>query len=161
MSAGILVYNPQGYPVTPVRLIQASKAALACRPATKGGRLSIALADARTIRAMNRRYAQIDAPTDVLSFPADQSPHIAEAEDGNLGDIVIAYDYVAGQARAADAGLCDLLCLLVIHGALHLLGYDHATDAARDEMWAAQERALRRMNIDPEIVDRYARRKHD
>ena len=161
MSASILIHNPQRYPVDAERLIRASEAALACHPAEKRRSLSIALTDSRAIRAMNLRYAGLDAPTDALSFPADETPHASPAEAGNLGDIVIAYDYVCARARASRASLCDALCLLVIHGALHLLGYDHDTDAARDEMWAAQDRALRRLHIDPQMVERYAGTEHE
>lgn len=109
---------------------------------------------------MNLKYAGIDAATDVLSFPADEGPGGSGGLETYLGDIVIAHDYVSEQARTADADLNDILCLLAIHGTLHLLGYDHDTKAVKDVMWAAQDLALRALNIDPEIIDKYGRDGH-
>lgn len=104
---------------------------------------------------MNQKYAHVDAPTDVLSFPADPLPHEAGEMDRYLGDIVIAHDYVSAQVGATDAALDEILCLLVIHGTLHLLGYLHDTAAAKAKMWAAQDIALRSLDIDPAVVKVY------
>ena len=160
MSDGIRVLNPSRYPIDAESLILAARAALACPPANEDDRLSIALTDSKSIREMNLRYAKIDAPTDALSFPAgDEPPAVAEA-GRYLGDIVIAHDYASAQARLTTAPMSDVLCLLVVHGALHLLGYDHDTRAARDRMWAAQAGALRAIGIDPAVVDRYGEADH-
>ena len=75
---------------------------------------------------------------------ADEAPY--------LGDLVIAYPYASAQATGLGHPLADSLALLVVHGTLHLLGYDHDTTESRAAMWAAQARALTTLNISPEIV---------
>lgn len=131
------------------------RAALDGNPKYEQSNLSVVLTDAATIHAMNQRYAQVDAPTDVLSFRAEALAQDSEACGSYLGDIVIAHDYASDQAQATGGGLGDVLCLLVIHGTLHLMGYDHDSPAARECMWAAQDLALRSLNIDSAIVNRY------
>ncbi len=88
--------------------------------------------DAR-VRALNRQYRRKDAPTDVLSFPAE--------EKGQLGDVVIAVGVARRQAREAGHSLQTELRVLALHGLLHLLGYDHERDDGR---MARLERRLRR-----------------
>lgn len=155
MSDNISLQNPKRYRIDAERLVKASRAALDCHPQAGDCRLSIALTDSATMRALNSRYAKVDAPTDVLSFRAEATPLDSPALDRYLGDIVIAHDYAAAQAQATATNLGDALCLLAIHGTLHLLGYDHDSKAARDRMWAAQDRALRALNIDRAVVDQY------
>ena len=88
--------------------------------------------DAR-VRALNRQYRKKDAPTDVLSFLAE--------EKGQLGDVVIAVGVARRQAREAGHSLQTELRVLALHGLLHLLGYDHEHD---DGQMARLERRLRR-----------------
>ena len=95
--------------------------------------ISIALVDDETIRGLNARYRDIDAATDVLSFPMEQDvvlPGIPRL----LGDVVMSIDTAARQAEAAGKSLDEELCHLVIHGILHLLGYDDATTEGHAEM---------------------------
>jgi probable rRNA maturation factor len=89
------------------------------------------------LRKLNRKFLGIDAPTDVLSFPS--------AEDVELGDVIISLARARAQAKHGGHPLIDELRLLVAHGVLHLLGYDHATPAQKRRMWAAQAEALRRI----------------
>lgn len=78
------------------------------------------------MREYNRRYRGKDAPTDVLSFPDDPEP---DAEGGrNLGDILVSVETARRQARAAGHPLGREVRILLLHGYLHLLGYDHETD---------------------------------
>ncbi len=91
---------------------------------------TILLTDDAHIQELNRRYAGVDAPTDVLSFSAwegDSRFVIAPEMAAYLGDIVISVPYAARQAAAAGHTMDVELRLLVVHGILHLLGYDHAT----------------------------------
>ena len=155
MSDNISLHNPKHYRIEAERLVKASRAAVDCHPQAGGCRLSIVFTDSTSMRALNLRYANVDAPTDVLSFRADATPLEPGALDCYLGDIVIAHDYASDQARATATNPGDALCLLAIHGTLHLLGYDHDSKAARERMWAAQDRALRTLNIDRDIVDQY------
>ena len=161
MSGGISLQNPSRYPIDSESLKRASQAVLACHPHDKDGSLSIVLTDSKTISGMNLRYAKVDAPTDVLSFPAEPAPRESGECGRYLGDIVIAFDYAAGQAQKTAAAVDDSLCLLVIHGTLHLLGYHHDTQAARDRMWALQVLALRAINVDPAVVELYGNIEND
>lgn len=119
-------------------------AATAPRPARGGVTVAI-VSDAR-MRALNRQFRQVDAPTDVLSFPAAVPPPVAApgraaVPPTDLGDIVIARGVARRQARAAGHPVATELRVLSLHGLLHLLGYDHETD---DGAMARAERRLRR-----------------
>ena len=107
--------------------------------------LSVVFADDAEIRRLNQQFRAVDAPTDVLSFPADE-PLIPEEEEIEpyLGDLVLALPYIQRQAQAEQHALDDELVLAVVHGTLHLLGYDHDTASNQAEMWAVQSEALRR-----------------
>ncbi len=137
------------------RLILAARTVLEQHPQERASGLSIVIAGDETVRELNRRHRQIDAATDVLSFPAAHLPEDLASSECYLGDILIAYDYVTRQAASSGADLSDTLCLLVIHGVLHLLGYLHDTAESRDAMWQAQAAALHALRIDPAIVQIY------
>jgi len=95
-------------------------------PRTAATELTIVLAGDATVRRLNRVFRKKDKTTDVLSFPESGRPY----PDGTLplGEIVISVPQAARQAKAAGHGLARELRLLVIHGYLHLLGYDHEVD---------------------------------
>ena len=107
--------------------------------------ITIALTDDTHLRQLNCNYLGIDAPTDVLSFSASE----LDPETGAryLGDIIISVDRAAQQARDAGHSLQAEMQLLVVHGALHLLGHDHAEAEQRAHMWAAQVEILRRLGL--------------
>ena len=88
------------------------------------------------IKKLNTNYRKINKPTDVLSFPSG-----GDMADGEpyLGDIIVAFPYTAAQAEADSLRLEDVLVLLAVHGALHLLGYDHDTMDNQLEMWDVQK----------------------
>lgn len=98
--------------------------------------LTLAFVGTDAIRTLNRKFMRRDRPTDVLSFPFG-----AAGPDGRfyLGDVVIAVPVAARQARERGHGLEEELKLLVIHGFLHLLGYDHRAGVGEEER-AARER---------------------
>ena len=104
--------------------------------------LSIVLSDDDQLQALNRQFLGVDAPTDVLSFPADESKPDPDSQVQYLGDILISYPRAIAQARAGGHSLVDELQLLVVHGVLHLLGYDHATEDEKTAMWAVQAEIL-------------------
>jgi probable rRNA maturation factor len=95
------------------------------------GELSVSFVTEREMAELNERYAGERGPTDVLSFPLDGP----EGEVRVLGDVVICPAYAA----ANNPDLAAELRLLLVHGILHLLGYDHEDDAERARMWARQE----------------------
>ena len=161
MNDGIVLRNDSASSVESARLVRAAQAVLDAQTAFQCASLTIVVSDSKAIRRLNLKHAGVDAPTDVLSFPADEAPGGSGGLDPYLGDIVIASDYVAEQARNTGAPVNDILCLLAIHGTLHLLGYDHDTNANKDEMWAAQDHALRALNIEPGIIVKYERGEHD
>ena len=98
---------------------------------------TIVITSDELIQELNREYRDIDVPTDVLSFQADT----IDPENGALylGDVLISYPHAEIQATAGGHSTEDELQLLVVHGILHLLGYDHAYPDEKEEMWTAQE----------------------
>jgi len=102
--------------------------------------LTILLTDDNKLHELNKEFLEIDAPTDVLSFPADFVD--PDSETPYLGDVIISYPRSQEQAEAGGHRVESELELLVIHGVLHLLGYDHTGEEDKAEMWAVQARVL-------------------
>ena len=107
--------------------------------------LSIVLTDDARLRQLNREYLDIDAPTDVLSFPASESD--PETGASYLGDILISIPRAREQAAAAGHALESEVQLLVVHGVLHLLGHDHAHAKEKRKMWKAQAEILKELGL--------------
>ncbi len=109
------------------------------------GEISVLLTDDAGVRDLNRTWRGLDQPTNVLSFPA--------AQPGNnpggalLGDIAVAYETLAREATADAKPFLHHLAHLVVHGFLHLLGYDHQTDSQADAMEGLERAALARLDI--------------
>jgi probable rRNA maturation factor len=134
--------------------------------------LSVVITSDEEVQRLNREFRGIDAPTDVLSFPAQyeessldtRSDAAAGDMDGGemdggemdgglpeelraeiarqLGDVLIAFPYASKQAERFGNSAADEMLLLAVHGTLHLLGYDHATPEEEAEMWQMQEEIL-------------------
>ena len=102
--------------------------------------LSILLVNDREMRALNRRYRGIDRPTDVLAFA--QREGAGGTPDGLLGDVVISVDTAIRQAREVGESPGREVDRLLIHGLLHLLGYDHERSAAEARRMQRRERML-------------------
>ncbi len=102
--------------------------------------VSLTFVGRRRIRALSRAYLGRDHATDVLAFALPGAPGLV------VGDVYIAPEIAALGARRFGVGVREELRRLVVHGVLHVLGYDHADGAARTTgtMWARQERLLRR-----------------
>lgn len=156
MSASIQLQNHSSARLDAARLARAARAVLEQSDQRRCASLSIVVSDSDALRQYNRDHRQIDAATDVLSFAAPPMPAAIDASGDYLGDIVIAYDYVAAQCDALGCRLDDALCLMVVHGALHLLGYDHESAASRERMWRSQAATLQALGISPTLVDEYA-----
>jgi probable rRNA maturation factor len=112
--------------------------------------LSIVLADDARLHELNRDYLGVDAPTDVLSFPAsetDGSEIDPETGARYIGDIIISVPYAARGAAKAGHPLEAELQLLVVHGVLHLLGHDHAKPREKAKMWKAQAEILESLGL--------------
>ncbi|MBC2884044.1 rRNA maturation RNase YbeY [Ochrobactrum sp. CM-21-5] len=114
--------------------------------------LSVVFTDDASIRTLNAEWRGKDKPTNVLSFPA--FPVKAGAQPGPmLGDIVIARETVEREAKDEGKPLDNHLTHLVIHGFLHLLGYDHETDEEAEEMERREREILHALAIpDPYTV---------
>jgi probable rRNA maturation factor len=111
------------------------------------GAVTILLTDDHTVRDLNLRFRATDAPTNVLAFPAASNP------EGSLGDIALAFGVCEREALEQGKSLADHLRHLVIHGVLHLLGYDHQGDAEAAEMESRERELLARLGV----ADPYAR----
>lgn len=121
-------------------LEQAANAALAHQSATPDSELTIVLTDDTRLHELNRDYLGIDAPTDVLSFPASETD--PETGARYLGDILISIPRARAQAEAAGHPFEAEVQLLVVHGVLHLLGHDHTQAEEKARMWKAQAEIL-------------------
>lgn len=151
------IVNDAGYAVDEALLQAAAQTVLARHEGDSDSDITIAITDDESVAELNAQYRGVDAPTDVLSFPMDAMP----GDTHYLGDLVIAYPYAAAQAEREGHALDDSLALLVIHGTLHLLGYDHDTPERRAEMWAAQQLALVALGIPDAIVPALENGDHD
>lgn len=108
------------------------------------GALSVVLADSESLRKLNLQFRQIDSATDVLAFPDGT----IDADSGvYFGDVVIAVPVAEEQAKDAGHALESELALLTVHGVLHLLGHDHATEAEKEGMWSRQTAILKQLAI--------------
>lgn len=121
-------------------LERAARAALEHEAQSQDCELSIVLTDDAQLQDLNRDYLGIDAPTDVLSFPASETD--PESGARYIGDILISIPRARSQAEAAGHALEAEVQLLVVHGTLHLLGHDHARLQEKARMWKAQAEIL-------------------
>ncbi|MVA98205.1 rRNA maturation RNase YbeY [Nitratireductor sp. CAU 1489] len=108
--------------------------------------LGVTFTDDRSMRALNRQWRGKDKPTNVLSFPAFPDPSPSRIPP-MLGDIVIAFETVRREATLDAKPFDHHLTHLLVHGLLHLLGYDHETDDDADHMEATERRVLARLAI--------------
>lgn len=114
--------------------------------ATQPVELSLLFTDDAHIQVLNREWRGKDKATNVLSFPAfEVAP--GDALPPMLGDIVLAHETISSEAALEQKPFEHHFTHLVIHGLLHLLGYDHETDAEAEEMEAIERRALARLAI--------------
>ncbi|MFZ9750849.1 MAG: rRNA maturation RNase YbeY [Candidatus Nanopelagicales bacterium] len=107
--------------------------------------LSIIFVDEDSIAELNKRWMDETGPTDVLSFPMDELRPGDDSEvsaDSLLGDIVICPQVAATQAVSAGKPVAEEIQLLLVHGFLHLLGFDHAEPAEHQRMFALQDQIL-------------------
>ena len=114
MTYQIEVQNASGFPLDSVRLQTAAETVLTAQSALTGRKLTIVITDNDAVRALNRQYRGLDAPTDVLSFPAEPLPVDLPDEPPYLGDLVIAYPYALAQAEQEGHDPGDSLALLVV-----------------------------------------------
>jgi probable rRNA maturation factor len=128
-------------------------------PAEAAPEVSIVLADDDALRRLNRDYRGKDRPTNVLSFSALEGAATPDCSGGPmiLGDVVVALETAEREAAAEGKSLADHLRHLVVHGVLHLLGYDHEAPAEAEEMEDLERRVLAGMGVS----DPYAARQDE
>ena len=124
--------------------------------AMPGAELAIVLTDDSAIRLLNRAWRGVDAATNVLSFPTKR----AGDDPPLIGDIVLAYETIAGEARAEHKPFAHHVAHLAVHGFLHLLGYDHVRNEDAEVMEQVELDVLRRLAI-PDPNRRPARPESD
>lgn len=137
MEINIVVAPKYARRVSQKDLRAAASRVLAAEMPDGDNSLSIVVVGDRAMKDYNRRFHQVNSTTDVLSF---DSPLRREY----LGDVIISYDTAKENARRVGWRVRDELELLVIHGVLHLLGYDDATPAQHEAMWRRQAEILER-----------------
>ena len=113
----------------------------AATQSTTSAELAIVLTDDSAIRALNRDWRGVDKATNVLAFPTKN------AAAHHLGDIVLAFETIAREARSERKPLAHHLAHLAVHGFLHLVGYDHAQPADAFEMERTERKILRQLAI--------------
>ena len=121
------------------RAVAAAAAALS----TPEAELAIVLTDDSAIRSLNREWRGIDAATNVLSFPTGRPA----GKPSLIGDIVLAYETIAQEARAERKPFAHHVAHLAVHGFLHLLGYAHTRATEAEAMERAERAILRRLAI--------------
>jgi probable rRNA maturation factor len=104
------------------------------REAVGPSEVSVVLADDGFIAGLNRDYRGLDRPTNVLSFPSGATERAPGQRQALLGDVVVALETVRREAVAQQRSVADHLAHLVVHGTLHLLGYDHEDEAEAEVM---------------------------
>ncbi|EPC00950.1 hypothetical protein L861_15440 [Litchfieldella anticariensis FP35 = DSM 16096] len=125
-------------------------AVLSCHPDEVRHELTVRFVDAVESRSLNRDYRGKDRPTNVLSFPFDAPAGI---ELPLLGDLVICHEVVVREANEQDKSLTAHYTHMVVHGTLHLLGYDHIQDSEAERMERLEGEILARFGIaDPYLL---------
>jgi probable rRNA maturation factor len=140
------VLNESGAAVDEGQLVALSRFVLGRLRIHSMAELSINIVDEATMSTLHQRYMGEPGPTDVLSFPMDElRPPTEQDEDpepGTLGDVVLCPAVAERQGLAAGHSTADELAMLMVHGLLHLLGYDHAEPAEERQMFGLQDELL-------------------
>ncbi|MGM7667379.1 rRNA maturation RNase YbeY [Microbacterium sp. A93] len=139
------VVNESGLTVDEEAMLALTRAVLADLHVHPGAELSVICVDEAAMAELHEEWMDLPDATDVMSFPMDElRPGTADAPspEGLLGDIVICPQVAAAQAARGGHSAQDEVLLLLTHGLLHLLGFDHEEDEEKTEMFALQHRLL-------------------
>ena len=121
--------------------------AKACKAANLKGNVNVVVTSNREMLSLNRRFRGKDKPTDVLSFPP-----MADFADGLAGDVAISQEIATRNARAIGHEPAEEIKILVLHGVLHLAGYDHEND--NGEMAREEDRLRRKLGLPLGLIER-------
>ena len=161
LTVGVQILPAYTGSVKRSQLQKAARAAFSSAGGQGAGALTLIVTDNAKVQELNRVYRHVDAPTDVLAFAdaaetATASRHQSVetgafiAPPGGIcywGDVIISYARAAEQAALYGHPVEEELSLLVVHGVLHLMGYDHEQSSDKREMWKLQNVALVRLGI--------------
>lgn len=137
----ILLNNRQRkHPIMPRRLKKVAERILNGLGCPEGTELSISIVGDRSIRRINREYLARDRPTNVISFSQQEGDCGGMAAD-MLGDVIISADTSAREAEQGGMQPFDRLCFLLLHGILHLCGYDHERSGEAEAVRMEQKEA--------------------
>ena len=145
--------------VEPEVLRRAAEVTLGHQRVEEPCELVVVVTDDETVHQLNRRHRGVDAPTDVLAFPHQANgpaPFVFVDAPGfprYLGDVVISFPRAEAQASEAENELGAELQLLVVHGVLHLLGYDDEAEPDGAQMWRVQQAILADLGVEVRIPD--------
>ena len=140
-----MIHIETEFPFPEEILERAANATLEHESQSLDSELSIILTNDTRLHELNLNYLGVDAPTDVLSFPASETD--PETGARYIGDIQISIHRAGAQADAAGHPLESEVQLLVVHGVLHLVGHDHAETKEKVRMWKAQAEILERLGL--------------
>lgn len=140
-----MIHIETEFPFPEDLLERAANTALEHQSHALDAELSIILTNDSRLQELNLNYLGVDAPTDVLSFPASETDPDTGAR--YIGDVLISIPRAQAQAEAAGHPLEAEVQLLVVHGVLHLLGHDHAQAEEKARMWKAQAEILERLGL--------------
>lgn len=112
--------------------------------------LTLVFTNNKKIQKLNNEYRKIDCPTDVLSFSFENADRV---DEDYLGDVIISIPRAISQSKEHRHSIKDELSLLIVHGVLHLLGYDHLDTKSKQKMWAIQDKILTNLGINTRQLD--------
>ncbi len=139
----MISFNLEGKsPLDSAQLESISKAISDIMKIEKVANVGLAFVDVNTIKELNSKYADNDYPTDVLSF------EYGDDEEGNIGDIAICKDIAISQAKENNISLEAELTLLLVHGVLHILGYDHQDEDQIASLDTIQSDIMKKLNYE-------------
>jgi probable rRNA maturation factor len=133
--------------IQPDLIIKALHLTLQHLSKTDARTINIVITDNDTVQQLNHQYRGINAPTDVLSFENRRDPDFPDFDQDHLGDIIIAYPVAETQAKISGHTPMEELTLLAVHGALHLLGFDHDRPVNKNKMWATQNDIMVKLGL--------------
>jgi probable rRNA maturation factor len=144
-----IAIEDDGWAALPNLEMMAEQAAAAALPKGEQGKIiTLLFADDETMQDLNKEWCGLDKPTNVLSFPAPKDQPVPPGELPLLGDIVLGFGICAREAEEAGKTLGNHTCHLIVHGVLHLLGYDHENDKDAEVMEAAEIKILSTLGIE-------------
>ena len=166
-QADIQIFPEFSESVSPEWIDAVVASTLSIRPEWSSERVSVVIADDESVAELNREHRGLDETTDVLSFsnrhsgryygeggeretaPGDMEFVLPPGHDADLGEVIVSYPQVIRQARQAGHTVQKELAIMLAHGILHLLGYDHEREAEAAEMFSLQGRAIAALAVSP------------